>query len=112
MAGEAGEEDRYKKVHYDAEAIDRLLVKIFVEADAEAREEIVLHLDTTDLPQHGHQEQRSFHGFYYHYCYLPLYIICGEHLLGVRLRPANIDASAGALEEVERVIKEIRQSWP
>jgi len=112
LAGEAGEEDRYKKVHYDAEAIDRLLVKIFVEADAEAREEIVLHLDTTDLPQHGHQEQRSFHGFYYHYCYLPLYIICGEHLLGVRLRPANIDASAGALEEVERVIKEIRQSWP
>jgi hypothetical protein len=112
LAGEAGEEDRYKKVHYDADAIDAVLVGVFLEAHAEPPEEIVIDLDTTDLPLHGHQEQRFFHGFYYHYCYLPLYIVCGEHLLGVRLRPANIDASAGALEEVERVIKQIRQSWP
>jgi hypothetical protein len=112
LAGEAGEEDRYKKVHYAAEAIDRLLVDIFVEAHAEAPQQIVVDLDTTDLPLHGHQEQRFFHGFYYHYCYLPLYIMCGEHLLGVRLRPANLDASAGALEELERVVKQIRQSWP
>jgi DDE family transposase len=112
LAGEAGEEDRYKKVHYDAEAIDVVLVDIFLEAHTEPPEEIVIDLDTTDLALHGHQEQRFFHGFYYHYCYLPLYIVCGEHLLGVRLRPANIDASAGALAEVERIIRQIRESWP
>ncbi len=112
LGGGAGEEDRYKKVHYDAEAIDRVLVHLFLEAHAQPPEEIVIDLDTTDLPLHGHQEQRFFHGFYYHYCYLPLYIVCGEHLLGVRLRPANIDASTGALEEVERIVKQIRQHWP
>ncbi|MBV9081649.1 MAG: IS1380 family transposase [Acidobacteriaceae bacterium] len=112
LAGKVGEEDRYKKVPYAAQAIDRVLVDVFLEAHAEGPEEIVIDLDTTDLPLHGHQEQRFFHGFYYHYCYLPLYIVCGEHLLGVRLRPANIDASAGALEEVERILKQIRQSWP
>jgi hypothetical protein len=110
LAGETGEEDRYKKAHYDAEAIDAVLVDVFLEAHAEPLQEIVIDLDTTDLPLYGHQEQRFFHGFYYHYCYLPLYIVCGEHLLGVRLRPANIDASAGALEEVERIVKQIRQS--
>ena len=112
LAGEAGEEDRYKKVHYNAEAIDGMLVDVFLEAHAEPPPEIVIDLDTTDLPLHGHQEQRFFHGFYYHYCYLPLYIVCGEHLLGVRLRPANIDTSADALAEVERIIKQIRESWP
>ncbi len=112
LGGGAGEEDRYKKVHYDAEAIDRVLVHLFLEAHAQPPEEIVIDLDTTDLPLHGHQEQRFFHGFYYHYCYLPVYIVCGEHLLGVRLRPANIDASTGALEEVERIVKQIRQHWP
>jgi Transposase DDE domain group 1 len=112
LAGEAGEEDRYKKVHYDAEAIDTLLVDVFLQAHQEPPQQIVIDLDTTDLPLHGHQEQRFFHGFYNHYCYLPLYIICGEHLLGVRLRPANLDASAGALAEVERIIRQIRQSWP
>jgi hypothetical protein len=112
LAGEAVEQNRYKKVPYAAEAIDRVLVDVFLEAHAEPPEEIVIDLDTTDLPLHGHQEQRFFHGFYYHYCYLPLYIICGEHLLGVRLRPANIDASAGALEELQRVVTQIRESWP
>ncbi len=112
LAGEAGAEDRYKKVHYDAEAIDAVLVDVFLQAHPEPPQEIVMDLDTTDLALHGHQEQRFFHGFYYHYCYLPLYIVCGEHLLGVRLRPADIDASAGALEEVGRIVKQIRQSWP
>ena len=112
LAGEAGDGDRYKKVHYDARGIDELLVNIFLEAHKEAPEEIVIDLDTTDLPLHGHQEQRFFHGFYNHYCYLPLYLVCGDHLLGVRLRPANMDASAGALEEMERIVQQIRQSWP
>jgi Transposase DDE domain group 1 len=112
LSAEVGAEDRYKKVRYDSDAIDELLVKLFMEAHAEAPTEIVIDLDATDLPLHGHQEQRFFHGFYNHYCYLPLYMVCGEHLLGVRLRPANIDASAGALEEIERVVKQIRKSWP
>ena len=104
--------DRYKKVRYEAAAIDKLLVDIFLEAHAEPPEEIVIDLDATDLPLHGHQEQRFFHGFYNHYCYLPLYIVCGDHLLGVRLRAANIDASAGSLEEIERIVTQIRQAWP
>ena len=112
LAGEAGVEDRYKKVHYDGGAIDELLVNLFLEAQVEPPEEIVIDVDATDLPVHGHQEQRFFHGFYGHYCYLPLYIVCGDHLLGVRLRPADIDASAGSLEEIERVVKQLRQSWP
>jgi Transposase DDE domain group 1 len=99
-------------VHYDAEAIDAVLVDVFLQTHKEPPQQIVIDLDTTDLPLHGHQGQRFFHGFYYHYCYLPLYIVCGEHLLGVRLRPANIDASAGALEEVERIIKQIHDNWP
>jgi len=112
LGGEPGEEDRYKKVHYEQLAIDELLVKIFLEAHTETPEEIVIDLDATDLALHGHQEQRFFHGFYNHYCYLPLYIVCGDHLLGVRLRPANIDASAGSLEEIERIVQQIRQAWP
>jgi len=112
LAGERGVENRYKKVHYNAAAIDELLVNIFLEAHAEAPKEIVIDLDATDLPVHGHQEQRFFHGFYKHYCYLPLYIVCGDHLQGVRLRPAHIDASAGSREEIERMVKQIRQSWP
>jgi hypothetical protein len=112
LGRELHSEDRYKKVHYDAAGIDELLVKICLEAYSEAPQEIVIDLDATDLALHGHQEQRFFHGFYNHYCYLPLYIVCGEHLLGVRLRPANIDASAGSLEEIERIIEQIRQAWP
>jgi hypothetical protein len=110
--GEHTAEDRYKKVQYDAAGIDELLVNIFLEAHREAPPEIVIDVDATDLPLHGHQEQRFFHGFYNHYCYLPLYIVCGEHLLGVRLRPANMDASAGAREEVEGIVGQIRQAWP
>ncbi len=76
LGGESDVEDRYKKIRYDTQAIDELLVKVFLEAHADAPE-IVIDLDATDLPVHGHQEQRFFHGFYNHYCYLPLYIVCG-----------------------------------
>jgi Transposase DDE domain group 1 len=112
LGGEAGDVDPYKKVHYRTEMIDELLVNLFLEAHEEAPQEMVIDLDATDLPVHGHQEQRFFHGFYNHYCYLPLYIMSGDHLLGVRLRAANIDASAGALAEVERIVGQIRQAWP
>jgi Transposase DDE domain group 1 len=106
------EKERYKKIALDLEAVDRLLVKIFLEAHAVPPAEIVLDLDATDDPLHGRQEGRFFHGYYGHYCYLPLYIFSGDHLLCARLRPSNIDASAGCVEEVARIVAEIRQAWP
>jgi hypothetical protein len=106
------ERDRYKKIRYHAEAIDELLLDVFMDAHPEAPEEVVLDLDVTDTPLHGHQEGRFFHGFYDEYCYLPLYIFCGDQLLAVRLREANQDASAGSLAEVQRIVARLRQRWP
>lgn len=106
------EAERYKKIAVDHAAVDRMVVDVFLAAHATPPEEIVLDLDATDDPVHGHQEGRFFHGFYGHYCYLPLYIFCGEHLLCARLRPANIDASAGALDEVRRIVTQLRTTWP
>jgi DDE family transposase len=107
-----GTADRYKKIHCRTEAIDQLLVSVFLEAHTHAPERIVLDLDVTDLPLHGHQEGRFFHGYYDSYCYLPLYIFCGEHLLCARLRTADQDAAAGSQAEVERLVNQIRQVWP
>jgi len=104
--------ERYNKIGYCAEALDALLVDLFLEAHRRAPREIVLDLDATDTPLHGRQEARFFHGYYGHYCYLPLYVFCGDHLLCARLRPSNIDASAGSLEEVQRMVRQIRARWP
>ena len=104
--------ERYHKITYSAEAIDALLVDIFLEAHPKPPRQIVLDLDATDTPLHGRQEARFFHGYYNHYCYLPLYVFCGDHLLCARLRPSNQDASAGSLEEVERIVGQIRARWP
>ncbi len=105
-------QERYKKIVMDQAAVDRLLVEVFLETQEKPPSEIILDLDATDDPVHGHQEGRFFHGYYGHYCYLPLYIFCGDHLLGARLRPSNIDASAGCREELERIVAQIRQAWP
>jgi hypothetical protein len=110
-AGDALKE-RYSKITYSSEAIDELLVTLFQESQARAPRRIVLDLDATDMPLHGQQENRFFHGYYNHYCYLPLYIFCGDHLLRARLRPANIDGSAGSLDELKVVVAQIRQRWP
>ena len=110
-AGDALKE-RYSKITYSAEAIDELLVTLFQESHARAPRRIVLDLDATDMPLHGQQENRFFHGYYNHYCYLPLYIFCGDHLLRARLRPANIDGSAGSRDELKGVVAQIRQRWP
>ena len=104
--------ERYNKIAYAPEAIDDLLVKFFLESHRKAPKSIVLDLDATDTPLHGKQEARFFHGYYNHYCYLPLYIFCGDQLLCARLRPSNIDASAGSREEVERIVEQIRKAWP
>ena len=103
--------ERYTKVTYSAAAIDALLVTLFQEAHEHAPRRIVIDLDATDTPLHGQQENRFFHGYYNHYCYLPLYIFCGDHLLRARLRPSNIDACAGALAEVQGIVEQIRQRW-
>jgi hypothetical protein len=113
LSGEKVEkQERYHKIVMQPEAIDRLLGEVSLEAHATPPEEIVLDLDATDDPLYGQQEGRFFHGYYGHYCYLPLYIFCGEHLLCARLRSSNTDASAGSLEEVERIVKQIRARWP
>jgi len=103
---------RYKRVAADPQALDRLLVQVFMESYRRPPREIWLDLDATDDPLHGHQEGRFFHGYYRCYCYLPLYIFCGEHLLGARLRPSNQDGAAGSVEELERIVTQIRARWP
>jgi len=105
-------QQRYHKILYSTQAIDELLVSVFLEAHRRPPRRIVLDLDATGTPLHGHQESRFFHGYYNHYCYLPLYIFCGGHLLRARLRPSNIDASAGSLEEVRTLVAQIRARWP
>jgi len=128
--GEARAPGRYHKISHDSAAIDRLLLDIFKEAvDADtasadaggdrkrkgkkARRRIfVLDPDATDVPLHGHQEGRHFHGHYDCYCYLPLYIFCGRHLLTARLRPASVDGAFGIVEEIARITTYIREHWP
>jgi hypothetical protein len=106
------EPTRYHKISHDGAAIERLFVDLFLEAHSQMPQQIILDLDATDDPLHGHQEGRFFHGYYDCYCYLPLYVFCGQHLLAAKLRPANIDGSAGALEEVARIVAHIRERWP
>jgi hypothetical protein len=103
---------RYHKIAHDPAAIEGLFVTLFVEAHRVAPQEIILDLDATDDPLHGHQEGRFFHGYYDCYCYLPLYVFCGEQLLAAKLRPSNIDGAAGAVEEIARIVGQIRRHWP
>ena len=112
LAGPDATRDRYKKVRYEQAALDALLVDLFIESHAQAPARIVLDVDATDDPLHGKQEGRFFHGYYRHYCYLPLYIFCGEAVLCARLRPANRDAAAGVVEELARVVGQLRRAWP
>jgi hypothetical protein len=105
-------DDRYRKITVDRSAVERLLVDLFLDAHGKAPKEIVLDLDATDDPLHGHQEGRFFHGYYDGYCYLPLYVFCGRHLLAAKLRRSNIDASAGSVGEVGRIVARIRERWP
>jgi hypothetical protein len=103
---------RYHKISHNPVAIKNLLVDLFIEAHKRAPRQIILDLDATDDPLHGMQEGRFFHGYYDCYCYLPLYVFCGRHLLLAKLRRADIDATAGAVEEVARLVARIRARWP
>lgn len=103
---------RYRKISHDPRAIEDLFVEVFLDGTGKAPKEIILDLDATDDPIHGHQEGRFFHGYYDGYCYLPLYIFCGRELLWAQLRRSNIDASAGSVQAVERICAQIRRRWP
>jgi hypothetical protein len=107
-----GVNSRYKKITFWKDGVDELLVKVFLESHQEIPAEIIVDMDTTDLPLHGKQEGRFFHGYYDNYCYLPLYVFCGEHILCARLREANHDAAFGCLAEIERIVAQIRAAWP
>jgi hypothetical protein len=109
---EATGANRYKKIVVDAELVNRLFVDVFLASYGEAPEEIELDIDATDDPLHGEQEGRFFHGYYRCYCYLPLYVFCGEHLLCAHLRESGIDASYGAVDELSRIVGQIRARWP
>src|SRR5918997_1343534 len=108
----SGEPGRYHRIGHDAAAVEALFVDLFLDAHRSAPRQIILDLDPTDVPLHGRQEGRFFHGYYDCHCYLPLYVFCGRHLLAAKLRQSNIDASAGALDEVARIVGRIRARWP
>ena len=103
---------KYHRIDFDPAAADTLLVELFLEAHERAPRQIVIDLDATDIPLFGHQEGRFFHGYYDAYCYLPLYVFCGRHLLLARQRRSNIDAAAGSVEESARMVAQIRARWP
>src|SRR6201990_121052 len=103
---------RYARIAADTAAIEALFIDLFLDAYAKAPAQITLDLDATDDPLHGQQEGRFFHGYYDCYCYLPLYIFCGPHLLAAKLRRANIDGAGGADVELARIVERIRASWP
>jgi Transposase DDE domain group 1 len=105
-------QERYTKIVYDAAAIEALFTEDFIRTQPRPPEELVLDLDATDDPLHGQQEGRFFHGYYGCYCYLPLYIFCGDFLLCAKLRKSDRDGSAGALEEVQRIVGQLRAAWP
>jgi Transposase DDE domain group 1 len=108
----AGKTPRYHKIDHDAAAIEKLFIDLFLDAHQKAPRQIVLDLDATDDPLHGDQEGRFHHGYYDCYCYLPLYVFCGRHLIAAKLRRSDIDASAGSVEEMERIVGQIRARWP
>ena len=105
-------QERYTKIVYDAAAIEALITDDFIRTQPRPPEELVLDLDATDDPLHGQQEGRFFHGYYGCYCYLPLYIFCGDFLLCAKLRTADRDGAAGALDEVKRIVGQLRAVWP
>ena len=104
---------KYHKIDFHQAKADTLLVDVFYQGSRQAApRQIVLDLDATDIPLHGHQEGRFFHGYYRCHCYLPLYVFCGRHLLLARQRRSNIDAAAGSVAEVARMVAQIRKAWP
>ena len=109
---DADENARYKKIVYDADRIETFFVDAFLDAHPQPPDKIILDADATDDPIHGHQEGRFFHGYYRCYCYLPLYVTCGDFVLAAKLRTSGIDAAFGVVEQVARIVAQIRSRWP
>ena len=107
------ENSRYHRIDYDAKAIETLLVELFLESYHQPPRQIIIDLDVTDDLVNGHQDQEEifFNPYYKGYCYAPLYIFCGKHLLAAKLRASNLDPAPWGLEELQRVIKIIRSRW-
>ena len=103
---------KYHRIECDGAKVDALLVDLFLQAHERVPHEIVLDLDNTDIPLYGNQEGRYFRANYDAYCYLPLYVFCGRHLLLARQREANVGGSVGAFMELARIVAQIRQVWP
>jgi hypothetical protein len=108
----ATKNSRYKKIFSKFAEIEKLPVSIFLQSIRTPPKTIIIDLDATDDPIHGNQEGKFFHGYYGNYCYLPLYIVCEGFVLCSKLRPSNIDASLGSVEELSKIIPQIRQQWP
>src|SRR6266704_5072499 len=108
----ASRKERYKKIVLDHGAVDRLLVEVFLQAHREEPKEIILDLDASDDPLHGQQEGRFFHGFYGHYCYLPLFAFVGSIPLWAELRTSDGDAARGSVAALEKIVAAIRQRCP
>jgi hypothetical protein len=108
----SGVATRYKKITFWRDGVNQLLVDVLLEAHTAPPQQIVLDIDTTDMALHGNQEGKFYHGYYKHYCYLPLYIFCGAHVLCARLRPSSVGPAVGSRKEVERIVDQIRRRWP
>jgi hypothetical protein len=108
----ANAKSRYKKIVAHLDAMQSFLADAFLQQHLLPPPRIVLDVDATDNPLHGHQLGRFFHGYYDEYCYLPLYIFCGDHPLLALLRPSNIDTATGLLKHLARIVAHIRRHWP
>ena len=112
LAAAGRNDQKARKIVVDTERMDELLVALCVESYESEPEEVVLDLDATDIPLHGDQEERFFHGYYREYCYMPLLFLIGRHPVMVRMRSAARDAAAGVQEDLGWLLDRLRQAWP
>lgn len=96
----------------DAWALHQVLVEHFISSFAAPPKELILDVDASDVPLHGEQELKQFHGYYDHHCYLPLYVFCGQSMLACLLRPSRIDGARHAAAVLRLLVNRLRQAWP
>lgn len=96
----------------DIMALNRVLIDQFVAAQSVDLQELILDVDASDIPLHGDQERSEFHGYYDHYCYLPLYVFCGKFMLACVLRNSRIDGAKHAAAVIKLLVTRLRQAWP
>jgi len=110
---DASEKSRYKKVVANHDDLEQFFAKRFIESyGTDVPERLVLDFDASDIKLHGEQEGRFYHGYYKSYCYLPLYLFCGEQLLVAKLRKADIDGCLGTTDVLKWLVPMLRARWP